>query len=343
MRIAIITDTHYNFKKGNKTFHEYFEKFYKNVFFPALKEYKIDTVVHMGDMFDNRKMSDYWSIDWAKRVIFDPLKKYNVYLTVGNHDIVYKNTTDLNSPILLLSEYKNIKVITKPETVKIGDTDILMLPWITPEGEQSTMNAIRETPAKVVMGHLELNDFVVHKGHLQVNGMDKKIFNRFDRVFTGHYHTRSDDGKIFYLGNPYQLYWSDYNDKRGFTIFDTETYEMTRINNPYEMFKIIYYYDDALYDLQDFENCMVKVVVKKKENKVKFEKFIDFLLEQNIQDLKVIEEVEINDNFDAEDEVENEDTLSLLKKYVDESEIELNKIEVKNILNSIYQEAFQVI
>jgi DNA repair exonuclease SbcCD nuclease subunit len=75
--------------------------------------------------------------------------------------------------------------------------------------------------------------------------MDKKIFDRFDRVFTGHYHTRSDDGKIFYLGNPYQLYWSDYNDKRGFTIFDTETNEIIRINNPYEIFKIIYYYDNA--------------------------------------------------------------------------------------------------
>ena len=32
MLIAIITDTHYNFKKGNKVFHDYFEKFYNNIF-----------------------------------------------------------------------------------------------------------------------------------------------------------------------------------------------------------------------------------------------------------------------------------------------------------------------
>jgi DNA repair exonuclease SbcCD nuclease subunit len=342
MKVAIITDTHFNFKKGNKVFHEYFEKFYKNIFFPSLKKYGVDTVIHMGDIFDNRKATDYWSIDWTKRVILEPLKKYNVYLTVGNHDIFYKNTTDLNSPILLMGDYKNIKIMTSPETVNVGGTDILFLPWITPEGEQDALNAIKETPARIAMGHLELNDFYPQRGHAQVNGRDKNIFKKFDRVFSGHYHTRSDDGKIFYIGNPYQLYWSDYNDKRGFIIFDTETYEIIKIENPYEMFKIIYYMDDALYNLEDYEGCMVKLIIKEKKDKVKYEKFLDFLLESGLQDLKIIEEVIINEDIDVDAMVENEDTLSLLKKYIDESEMELNKNRIKELINSIYQEAFQL-
>jgi len=342
MKVAIITDTHFNFKKGNKVFHEYFEKFYKNIFFPSLKKYGVDTVIHMGDIFDNRKATDYWSIDWTKRVILEPLKKYNVYLTVGNHDIFYKNTTDLNSPILLMGDYKNIKIMTSPETVNVGGTDILFLPWITPEGEQDALNAIKETPARIAMGHLELNDFYPQRGHAQVNGRDKNIFKKFDRVFSGHYHTRSDDGKIFYIGNPYQLYWSDYNDKRGFIIFDTETYEIIKIENPYEMFKIIYYMDDALYNLEDYEGCMVKLIIKEKKDKVKYEKFLDFLLESGLQDLKIIEEVTINEDIDVDAMVENEDTLSLLKKYIDESEMELNKNRIKELINSIYQEAFQL-
>jgi predicted nucleotidyltransferase len=40
--------------------------------------------------------------------------------------------------------------------------------------------------------------------------------------------------------------------------------------------------------------------------------------------------------------VEQEDTLSLLKKYVDESEIKLNKNRVKELIQSIYQESFQM-
>jgi acyl CoA:acetate/3-ketoacid CoA transferase alpha subunit len=108
------------------------------------------------------------------------------------------------------------------------------------------------------------------------------------------------------------------------------------------MFKIIYYRDDALYNLEDYEGCMVKLIIKEKKDKVKYEKFLDFLLESGLQDLKIIEEVIINEDIDVDAMVENEDTLSLLKKYIDESEMELNKNRIKELINSIYQEAFQL-
>ena len=68
-------------------FHDYFEKFYSEVFFPTLDEQGIDTVVHMGDVFDNRKNIDFWSLNW-QNVYFDPLQERNIktYLIVGNHD-----------------------------------------------------------------------------------------------------------------------------------------------------------------------------------------------------------------------------------------------------------------
>ncbi|BCU99219.1 MAG: hypothetical protein CM15mV26_0460 [uncultured marine virus] len=53
------------------------------------------------------------------------------------------------------------------------------------------------------MGHLETNGFRAHRGPLWKMGC-LDIFDKFDRVFSGHYHTRSDNGKIFYLGNPYE-------------------------------------------------------------------------------------------------------------------------------------------
>ena len=343
MQIAIITDTHYNFKKGNKVFHEYFEKFYKEVFFPTLRKYKIDIVIHMGDMFDNRKSTDYWSIDWTKRVILEPLKKYKVHVILGNHDIFYKNTTKLNSPMLLLNEYKNIKVYDKPSTVQVGGQDLFFIPWITPESEQETLDSIRNTPARVAIGHLELSGFYVNQSTIQQHGMDKGAFNKFDKVFSGHYHMRNDDGKIFYLGNPYQLYWSDYNDKRGFTIFDTDTYELTKIDNPYEMFKICYYDEDNVEeDLSAYKGCIVKLIVKNKTDHKKYEKFLDNLNKIEPYELKVIENIQINSDFDADEAVENEDTLTLLKRYVDESEIKLNKSRIKDLIQSIYKESFQL-
>ena len=53
-------------------------------------------------------------------------------------------------------------------------------------------------------------------------GLDCSIFKNYDSVWSGHFHHRSKRGNVQYLGNPYQMYWNDYKDKRGFHIYDTE-------------------------------------------------------------------------------------------------------------------------
>jgi len=279
MKVAIITDTHYGCRKGSKLFHDYFELFYKNVFFPTLEQYGIDTVIHMGDAFDSRKSIDYQSLEWAKRVVFEPLKNYEVHMIVGNHDSYYKNTNNTNSPQLLLEDYPNIRTYSSPTEIKVGNLDVLLLPWICMENEEKSLKMIRKTKAKVALGHLELQGFSPHRGFIMDHGLESKIFDKFERVFSGHYHTRSDNGTVFYLGNPYEIYWTDVNDTRGFTIFDTETLEHTPINNPYKMFYNIYYEDTnyQTFDTREYENKIVKVVVRKKTDTKKFEKFIDKL------------------------------------------------------------------
>ena len=74
MKLGLITDTHYGFRKANKAFHEYFSKFYDEIFFPTLKKNKIKTVIHLGDAFDNRKGVDYWALDWAKEMFMIDFK-----------------------------------------------------------------------------------------------------------------------------------------------------------------------------------------------------------------------------------------------------------------------------
>ena len=48
MKVAIITDQHFGARKNSKQFHDYFLKFYNDVFFPTLEKHKIKTVVDMG-------------------------------------------------------------------------------------------------------------------------------------------------------------------------------------------------------------------------------------------------------------------------------------------------------
>ncbi len=340
MKIAIITDTHYGARKGSKYLHDYFELFYKNIFFPNLEKYNIKTVLHLGDAFDSRKSIDYQSLDWAKRVVFDPLKKYDVHMIIGNHDCYYKNTNQTNSPDLLLKDYPNVKTYSDPQIVKIGDSDILFIPWICSENEEKTRKLIQNSKTKIAVGHLELSGFSAYKGHLMEDGMDSNIFDKFERVFSGHYHTRSNNGKIFYLGNPYEMFWNDVNDKRGFHIFDTETLELISIDNPYKLFYNIYYEDTnyRLFDSTEYENKIVKVIVRKKTKPKDFEKFIDKLYSAGVQDLKIIEnfEVQISEDFEISEE---ENTMSILNRYIDDSETSYDKSMIKNIFQEIYKEA----
>jgi len=344
MKVAIITDTHYGCRKGSKLFHDYFELFYKNVFFPTLEQYGIDTVIHMGDAFDSRKSIDYQSLEWAKRVVFEPLKNYKVHMIVGNHDSYYKNTNNTNSPQLLLKDYPNIRTYSSPTEIKVGNLDVLLLPWICMENEEQSMKMIKKTKAKVAMGHLELHGFRVNRQIIMEHGLEANLFTNFKKVFSGHYHTRSDNGTVFYLGNPYEIYWTDVNDTRGFTIFDTETLEHTPINNPYKMFYNIYYEDTEyqMFDTREYENKIVKVIVRKKSDTKKFEMFIDKLYASNIAELSIIENFDIQEPVEFE-EFESEDTISILNRYIQEAEINLDKSIIQKMMQEIYQEACELV
>jgi DNA repair exonuclease SbcCD nuclease subunit len=344
MKVAILTDTHYGARKGSKYLHDYFELFYKNVFFPALEEHNIKTVIHMGDAFDSRKSIDYQSLEWAKRVVFEPLRDYDVHMIVGNHDCYYKSSNHVNSPSLLLKDYPNVKTYSSPTNTKVCGTDITFIPWICSENYDETLKVLKKSKAKVAMGHLELKGFRVNK-HLvmEEHGLEANLFSNFTKVFSGHYHTRSDNGTVFYLGNPYEMYWTDVNDTRGFHIFDTETLEHTPINNPYKLFYNIYYEDTPhqLFDASEYENKIVKVIVRKKSKPKDFEKFIDKLYTTGVQELKIIENFEIheNENFVIDEE---ENTISILNRYIDESELQLDKDIVKGIFQDLYRQACEV-
>ncbi len=163
-------------------------------------------------------------------------------------------------------------------------------------------------------------------------------------MFSGHYHSRSDNGTVFYLGNPYEMFWNDVNDSRGFHIFDTESLEHTPVNNPHRLFYKIFYEDTdhQTFNATEYENKIVKVIVKKKSDTKKFEKFIDKLYTVGVADLKIVENFQLMDTEDFEAE-ESEDTMSILNRYIEESETELNKTVIQSLVRHIYQEACEVV
>lgn len=346
MKIAIISDTHYGARRSSKVFHEYFQKFYDDVFFPTLEERGITTCIHMGDAFDNRKSIDFWALNWAKKNVYDNFKRLGVqvYQLVGNHDCYYKNTNEVNSIDCLLDTYNNIIPVSSPGEYNISGFKSFLIPWICQENLEETQDKISKTKAKIAFGHLEINGFKLNSGSIQDKGMDQSFFGKFSYVFSGHYHTRSNDGRIFYLGNPYQIYWNDCDDIRGFSIFDTETYEIEFIKNPYTIFEKIYYEDDnpSLFNTEPYKEKILKLIVRKKTDQKLFEKFVDKLIKTGVNDLKIIENTSVYDDDVDLDSEKIEDTLTLLNKYIDDSDFSLDKSRVKDLLKEVYLEACEM-
>lgn len=349
MKVAIITDTHCGAGNDNFAYNEYFLTFYEQIFFPYLKENEIKTVLHLGDVFDRRKYVNFNTLHlWHKRV-FEPLHEIvdRVDIIIGNHDTYFKNTNSVNSVSELLKSYNKFNVFTNPTEHKVGNMDVLYLPWICDDNAVDSISAIQNSKAKVCMGHLELIGFEMYAGHLNVDkGLRGELFDKFYMTLTGHFHQKSSRGGVHYLGAPYPMMWGDYNCPRGFHILDTETLELTFIQNPLEIFYKIYYNDanDSLDELlaKDYSNISgkyVKVIVQKKDNPYEFDQFIENLQKFNPCDISIIDASfeESGTSVDVSDDVAK-DTLTILREVVNCLDT-THKNKLNDLLSELYVEA----
>ena len=353
MKLCLLGDTHFGCRNDALSFHDYFEKFYRDVFFPYLDEHKIDTVVQFGDLFDRRKYINFVTLSRSRQYFFDELEKRNIklHVFVGNHDTFYKNTNDVNSPELLLKDYDNISIYNEPVEYSFDYLNVALLPWVNSGNYQESIDFINNTKAQVLFGHLELAGFEMYRGAFNDHGMSADLFKKFDIVATGHYHHKSSRGNIHYLGTPYEMTWSDFQDPRGFHILDTETRDMQFVQNPYRMFNKIHYsdldktMDDVLdINLDMYRNTFVKVIVQNKNNPYWFDLFIDRLEKNGVVDLQVVED-HFNLNLEDDEDIVNEaeDTLTILRKVVEQVDSgSVPKKELDNFLSSLYTEALYV-
>ncbi|CAB5221451.1 endonuclease subunit [uncultured Caudovirales phage] len=348
MRVAIITDQHFGARNDSIAFLDFYQKFYDNTFFPTIDAAGIDTVLILGDTFDRRKYVNFYSLQRAKEMFFDKLEErgIRVHMLAGNHDTYYKNTNDVNSPDLLLTEYGNIDVIHSPENIVIAGTKICMMPWICPDNYTESIDHMKATDAEICMGHFEINGFAMYRGMESHEGLAKDTFDKFDMVFSGHYHHKSDDGHIYYLGNPYELTWQDYNDTRGFHLFDLNTRELEFIPNLYTMFARVEYNDKETepinLDSLDLKDMYVKLIVVNKTDFYKFDKFIQKLYSKGCHEIKIIEDLSEFEDGEIGEEINLEDTLSVLSNYVDSINTDVDKEQVKTYMRTLYTEAVNI-
>lgn len=326
-----------------KVFHDFFQKFYEDTFVPYLRENKIDTVIQLGDLFDRRKYINFYSLDSCKRYFFDELENSNIRLhtLVGNHDIYWRESLEVNSASLVLGEYPSISVHMSPTTIYIGNTAIDIIPWICADNEKEITEFIAKSKSDLCIGHFEIAGFAMYRGMECHDGLSKDMFNKYEQVWSGHYHTRSKQENITYVGTPYEMTWQDYADPKGFHVFDLETRELEFIPNPNNIFHRIEYDDSKeLPELDmDLTGAFVKLVVVNKTDFYKFDMLLNKLYSKGCYEIKIIEDLAEFRDGTVDEEINLEDTVSVLSNYIDSVETDLDKEKVKAYMRTLYTEA----
>lgn len=349
-KIAILGDQHFGCRNDSAVFHEHNELFYQQ-FISYLKENNISHIINMGDVFDRRKYVNFQTLHRAKKYLFDPLLEAGITMdiVIGNHDCALKYTNHINSPRLLLSDYPNINIYDDPQEIELYDNKILMLPWICNDNAEQSYELIKNSTAKHVFGHLELIGFEHYVGHPSEDGEHPSLFEKYNFVFSGHFHHRSSRDNIYYVGTPSQFTWADFGDTKGFHTFDFSTNELKFIPNNNNVFEKIYYNDEKkdisdflTFPFENYTNKFVKIVIEKKDNPFCLETLIDGLEKASAYNIQIIENLidyDVELEFDEEESIE--DTPTLIKKYVAGLDLNNNK-EVENTLFLLYNEALSL-
>ena len=352
MQIVILGDTHFGMRGDSLEFHAHYKKFYDKVFFPFLVENNIGVVYQLGDLFDRRKFINFNSLYLSRQYFFNKLKNLNIefHTLLGNHDVTYKNTLEVNSSQLLLNEYNNITVHDEPVTVTIDGVDIDIIPWICADNEVEITEFIKNSKSQICFGHFEIAGFEMDRGNVCHEGLDKNTLKRYDVVLSGHFHHKSSDGQITYVGTPGEMTWADYNDSRGFHIFDTNTRGLKFVENPYRMFHKINY-DDSVqdfehwksYDYEQYKGSYVKIVVLNKQNPYLFDNVLDNLYKASPSDISVVEDFsDVLIENDPEIIDQAEDTMTILSKYIDGLTMNVDGDKLKTVMRELYVEALNV-
>jgi len=302
----------------------------------------ITHIIHAGDYYDHRKFINFKALNANNEHFLDKLVEYNIKMDIvpGNHDVFHKSTNKLNSLEILMKPYlDHVTVHTDP--VELNDKCCL-IPWITADNYGQIMNFVAKTEVPICIGHFEFSGFELYPGTIAQHGMDASLFKKFDKVLSGHYHTKSEYGNTTYLGAQMEFTWSDAEDPKFFHVIDWNDLSITPVHNPLTLFQPVVYNDLKFeyehFDYTIFDDKYVKIIVEKKNDAYLFDKFVDNVQHRNIHDLKIVENFETIVMQD-DDETTFEDTTDLLIKFVENLDTHLDKDILNGKLQDLYRSA----
>ena len=342
--ILVGTDFHIGMRNSDETFMRK-QLDYLDILLDQMKQRNIKTFLHLGDLFDNRKLMNIRTQSIFMDRFFGPLHDAGIELItlIGNHDIYYRNTNAVHSIALLAKQYDNIRIIEEPTELELASKQFMLLPWICKENYDTCIDAIKRCKADILCGHLEVNGALMTKGIYCEHGLSPSLFKHIPEVWSGHFHIPSMTANIEYIGNPFDMTWADYNTPKGCFFFDGT--ERIRVENPYRMFALMQYDDTTTIDAKSHQDQIVRVECElgSIKDQAKLNQALTDL-QAHAYKVELIDTTQHIASISIEDQAaELQDTRSRISSIIDAMELDdsLQKDEIKARILSLYDIALE--
>ena len=338
--VAIISDVHLGLHANSELWHDIllnYAKWLKN----ELDKNNIQDLLILGDIFNNREEIGVKTLSVTEqffKIFSNSISPINIILLNGNHDSYFRDNSDINS-ISIFKGWSNITVVDKPETIIVKNNKITFIPW----GLHNNIPSDND----LLFGHFEINTFKKNVAKLCEDGLDSSVLlEKAKLIMSGHFHLRDErsykNGKIIYVGCPYQQNWNDVNSIKGYYLLNTEDLSYEFIENTITP-KYLYIKLSDFFDKNKLENIkksitgnFIKIIVDQEISYDSFEKILNVLT--------LLKPLEISSNFninkelkvDENYEIVHLDTKLLLEEFVNSLEIKDLRDKILKELNEIY-------
>lgn len=339
--VAFLGDLHIGIKDDDEWVQNYQREFFEFMF-ADMKKRGIDKIIQFGDWFDVRRGLSQDTLKFQREFLNPLFAEHETHVLVGNHDAHMRETLTPNSCWEVLQGNKGYSIYQNPTTIEIDGVKIDIIPWICKDNHKKVYKFIEESDSEYCVGHFELNGFYFARGQ-KSTGEDAGFLKKYKKVYSGHFHTQSESGNIQYIGTPYTLTLADADDKRGYWIFDTETHDMTFVENPTCWHRKLYF-DAETFDLktiQSYENKTVKIIVERRSSDNRDISFdvVEDRIAQIAHNCQTLDELDIKSDI-GEDIKSIKDIGDYVNEYTDtldeSSEV---KAKVKAIFAALRSEA----
>lgn len=225
-RIYVLGDLHLGIKNASIEWSEIQTQYLLDHFVKSIDsdgfDPDLDILVQVGDWHHVRESTNVriQNISLQVAKVLTSKFKRGVHVILGNHDVYYKDRTEVHSLIGMDSMFDNFYIYDSPKKLQInGIHNVLMFPWIDSVDKfKSDLNQFKSVD--YMFCHADIKGAALSKTTKLEHGVEYSDLKKFKKIYSGHIHIRQSKNNVVYVGTPYQMDRGDCGNTKGYYVLE---------------------------------------------------------------------------------------------------------------------------